>query len=556
MILLEGAKGKSSGGGGGTESPNTLRSTTIINLVEALGEGPIVGLVNGAKSIFFDGTPLANLDGTLNRQGVTWEQRFGTPGQDFIHTNTRTGTPHDVGQQVKLGTGRVIRTITETNASSVQVVVRIPALAKQITEGDNAGDTVGTDVAYVVERRAQGGSWEVVETVNITNQKCISPYFRKSNIPRPAGDEIWDIAVRRLTPDSEDIKLQNDTYFDNYITIVKGKYSYDDTALISLQIDSQKFGSSLGDRAYHVRGLIIDTPSNYNPFTRAYTGVWDGTFIKQWTNNPAWVFWDLLTNDRYGLGEFINEALADKWSLYQIAQYCDQLVPSGFKNTDGTPIMEPRFTFNGVINTREEAYKVLQNITTTFRGMAYWSMSQVFASCDMPSDPVVALSPANVVDGAFSYSGTSVKARHSVAVCKWNDPQQLYKQATEVVQDDDQLNKFGWRQIDVTLTGCTSRGQAHRFGKWILDTEKNETETVQFTMSWDGYVLENNLNLKPGDICLIADPRKNGGFRAGGRYAAVTSASQLTLDAPFEPEAGDTYTIGGLLPSGDRKSVV
>ncbi len=549
-MIIEAAKKDSGSGGGGTESPNTLRSTTIVDLIKALGEGPIVGLMNGAKSILVDGTPLMNIDGTLNRKGVTWDQRYGTPGQAHFLTNTRTGTPHDVSAQVKVATGRVIRTITETAASMVQVVVQIPALAQQITEGDNAGDTVGASVSYVVERRASGGAWVPIETVNITNQKNLSPYFRKSIVPRPEGNEIWDIGITRLTPDSADVKLQNDTHWGSYITLVKGKYSYDDTALINLRIDSQEYGSSLGDFSFHVRGLIIDTPSNYNPTTRAYTGVWDGTFIKQWTNNPAWVFWDVLTNNRYGLGEFIDQALADKWSLYAIAQYCDQLVPSGFKNTLGADIMEPRFTFNGVINTREEAYKVLQSITTSFRAMAYWSMSQVFASCDMPADPVLALSPANVVGGAFGYSGTSIKARHSVAMISWNDPQALYQQAIEVVQDDDQMNKFGWRQIDVTLTGCTARGQAHRFGKWILDTEKSETETVQFNMSWDGYVLENNLSLKPGDIVLIADPRKNGGFRSGGRYAAINSTSEVVLDAPFEAEIGETYTIGGLLPSG------
>jgi predicted phage tail protein len=545
-MIIEGAKGK-----GDSSSPeeasNTLRSTSIINIVGALGEGEIEGLVNGDRSLFFDGTPLMNIDGSLNRQGVSWTQRLGLPDQDPVFTNARAGTPHTVEQEVKNGTGRVIRTVTETNAADVMVVVRIDALAQTNTD---TGDVTGASVQYVVERRAAGGDWEIIDNVGIFNQKCMSPYFKKSVIPRPDGNEVWDIAVRRLTPDSDSLTLQNNTVFDNYITRVKGRYSYGDTALIAMRIDSQTFGSSLGAITAHVRGLKIAVPSNYDPITRAYTGVWDGTFVKRWTNNPAWVFWDLLTNTRYGLGEFVDPTLADKWSLYQIARYCDQMVPSGFKTTTGADIMEPRFTFNGVINSREEAYKVLQNITTSFRGMAYWSLSQVFVSCDMPSDPVVALSPANVVGGAFNYSGTAVKARHSVALCTWNDPQDHYKTAIEVVQDDDQMQKFGWRQTDVTLVGCTSRGQAHRFGSWILDTEKSETETVQFTMSWDGYVLENNLTLQPGNIILISDPRKNGGFRSGGRFAATVSASEFVLDAPFEPQSGQTYTIGSLLPSG------
>lgn len=550
LDVLEGAKGKSSSGSGGaTESPNTLRSTSVISLVEALGEGEIEGLVDGAKSIFFDGTPLMSADGTLNRKGVEWEFRSGLPDQDYLHTNTRAGTPYQVGAEVKISTGRVIRTITDTNAALVQVIVQIPALAKTNTE---TGETGGADVNYVIERRAYGGQWEVVANVSIANQKCISPYYRVSSVPRPPGDQVWDIAVRRLTPDSEVVTLQNGTIFDSYITIVRGKYSYPDTALIALKIDSQQFGSSLGERLYHVRGLKIQVPSNYDPIARTYSGIWDGSFVTRWSNNPAWVFWDLLTNNRYGLGEFVEPTFADKWFLYDVARYCDQMVPSGFKNAAGADIYEPRFVFNGVINTREEAYKVLQNITNQFRGMAYWAMDRVFVSCDMPADPVASFSPANVIDGRFKYSGTAVKARHSVAFCKWNDPDNYFKPATEVVQDDDQLSRFGWRQVDLQLVGCTSRGQAHRFGKWVLDTEKSETETVQFQISWDNYILEGNGVLKPGDIALVSNPRKNGGFRAHGRFADV--GATLKLDMPFEVEPGVDYTIGALTATGKFES--
>jgi predicted phage tail protein len=212
--------------------------------------------------------------------------------------------------------------------------------------------------------------------------------------------------------------------------------------------------------------------------------------------------------------------------------------------------MEPRFAFNGVINNRQEAYTVLQNITAAFRGMAYWSLGQVFCAADIPADPIAAFTPANVVDGHFKYSGTAMKARHSVAVVTWQDPNNYFRDTPQVVQDDDMIERFGWRQTDVSLLGCTSRGQAYRFGKWILDTEKNQTETVQFAMSWDGYVLKDNQQLKPGDIVLVSDPRKNGNYRAGGRLLAVTDTSHVTLDFPFEPEAGQTYTLSSMLPDG------
>nr|WP_256467116.1 phage tail protein [Bradyrhizobium sp. 179] len=242
--------------------------------------------------------------------------------------------------------------------------------------------------------------------------------------------------------------------------------------------------------------------------------------------------------------------MIDKWSLYQIGQYCDQRVPSGFKDSNGNDILEPRFAFNGVIKNREEAYTVLQNITAAFRGMAYWSLGQVFCAADIPSDPVASFSPANVIDGHFKYSGTAMKARHSVAVVTWQDPNNYFRDAPEVVQDDDMIERFGWRQTDVQLMGCTSRGQAHRFGKWILDTERNQTETVQFAISWDGYVLKENQQVKPGDIILVADPRKNGNYRAGGRLLEVADAGHVTLDFPFEPEAGQTYTLSSMLPDG------
>ena len=557
MSAVIGSKGvgKQGANGSATEAANTLRSDVIVNMIEAIGEGQIVGLVNGGNSIYFDDTPLQNTDGSKNFVGVEWDQRIGAPAQAALPGPNQTSTPFTVETQVKQSAA-VIRTIDDPTAGAVQIIMRLPALA---LANQTTGDVTGTDVSYRIDTRAAGGDWVNAVAVDLHNQKCTSPYQKAHVLTRPFGTDPWDIRVTRLTADPDPVEanfLQNQTWWQSYSTLVAGSYTYDDTAVISLYVDAFLFGTSLGTRAYHVRGLLIDIPSNYDAIHHTYTGIWDGTFIRAWSNNPACVFWDLLTNTRYGIGEFVDLAAVDKWSLYQIGQYCDALVPSGFKNSLGVDILEPRYMFNGVINNREEAYKVLQNITTAFRGMAYWSLGQVFCAADMPSDPVVGLTPANVIDGHFKYSGTAMKARHSVAVLSWNDPNNFFRATPEVVQDDDQIVRFGWRQTDVQLIGCTSRGQAHRFGKWILDSEKNQTETIQFSMSWDGYVLKDNQTLKPGDIFLVTDPRKNGNFRAGGRLATVTSTAAMTLDFPFTPESGQVYTLSALLPDGSFETKI
>ena len=550
LRTISGAKGKSDSGGSGTELPDTLRSSTKVALIEALGEGPIWGLINGANSIYINNTPVKNTDGTPNLVGIEWDQRTGLPEQAPLPGPAQTSTMFTVETQVKNSTP-IIRTIDDPTTQAVQVVIRIPALlnADKVT-----GDVKGTSLQFTIERRAAGGGWETIIPVQISNQKVASPYKRQFTVAAPdSSGQPWDIRVSRQTADPDPVEsqfLQNQTWWESYSTIVTGRYTYDDTALISLYVDAFTFGSSLGTRAYHVRGLLIKVPTNYDPIAKTYSGIWNGSFKVAWSNNPAWVFYDLLTNSRYGIGEFIDPAAVDKWGMYTIGQYCDQLVPSGYKNNVGQDILEPRFTFNGVINNREEAYKVLQNIATAFRGMAYWSLGQVFAAADMPSDPVAAFSPANVIDGHFKYSGTAMKARNSVAVVQWNDPNNYFRITPEVVQDDDMIRRFGWRQKDVRLIGCTSRGQALRFGKWILDSEANQTETVQFSISWDGYVLKENQSLRPGQVVMVSDPRKNGNFRAGGRLAQVNSAIAVTLDFPFQPETGQTYTVSALLPDG------
>lgn len=537
-----GAKGSSKGASKTTkaDAANTLRSRAKARITEILGEGEIVGLVDGAKSIFFDATPLANADGSLNFQGVTWEQRTGLPDQPALTGVTQTETPFQVGVEVKKSQTPPVRTIADQNADAVRVIMTIPALFTQDTK---SGSILPADVDYMIQVRPHNGQWVDASRGLFQQQKNTAPYQCSHRVPLPAGGYPWDIQVVRINPDAPNENTQCSSIWDSYIVLVEGKFIYPNTALVSMELDAEQFGSSIPSRYYDVKGLIIQVPTNYDPEARTYNGDWDGSFKRAWSNNPAWVLYDLLSNARYGLGEFVDEDKIDKWGLYEIAQYCDQTVPDGFGG------FETRYKFNTVINSRDEAFNVLQSITTAFRGMAFWSLGQVFAIADMPRDVDKVFSPANII-GHFNYSGTAKKARHSVAMVSWNDPQDFYRTAIEVVQDDVALDRYGWRQTDIQAVGCTSRGQAHRVGKWTLDTEHTSTETVEFECALDSLA---NDPIRPGHIIAVADPRK-AQVRIGGRVVA-TPLGRVVLDKAFEPIAGETYRITVTLASGVVQSL-
>lgn len=546
---LSPARGRGGGGAGkgGRSSPvtdpNTMRSKAKARLVEAISEGPIWGLVDGERSIYFDQTPLLNADGTYNFKGVVHGFHYGHADEGYFNGHSAVETPVSVETQVKASVGPVQRTIVDENADAVRVIVRIPSLV----HADDKGNMRKTNLSYVIEVRAHDGQWQLAVANDLINEKALSPFQISHRIDLPYQGSPWDIRIRRLTADSADDKLQNDLYFEGYVILVEGKFIYPHTAVWAAEMDAEQMGSNIPPRSYHVRGLLVNVPSNYDPFTRAYTGIWDGTFKIAWTNNPAWVFYDLLVNDRYGLGEFINPLIVDKWSLYTIAQYCDQLVPSGYRNGDtGEEIREPRFTYNGTINSRDEAFFVLQSITQAWRGMAYWALGQVFATADMPVDPVRLVTPANVIDGEFDYAGTAIKARHSVVLVKWNNPDDHYRPDTEVVIDDELLKRYGWREKSLQLRGCTSRGLAHRYGKWVIDTEQNETDTLTYSASWD------HAELRPGDIVAVSDPRK-AQIRGGGRIA-YHRGLEIGLDYDFEANEGETYSIILTMPNGSLET--
>lgn len=523
-ITGRGGGGKGGGSRSPTEAPNSLRSRSTARVIDLVSEGPIVGLVDGLKSVFFNDTALQNADGSFNFQNVSIETRDGEPDQDPLAGFPAIEAENAVGTEVLFGTP-VVRTVTNADVDAVRFTIRIPSLMDVNTE---TGDITATSVQVRFEAKPDGGAWQTLRTATISG-KTNSPYERAYRLALP-GAGPWEIRTSRLTADSTKTDLQNKTIWSSYTEIIDHKLIYPDSAVIGVTVDAEAFGGSVPKRAYELYGRVIEVPSNYAPETRAYSGVWDGTFKSAWADNPAWVFRDIIVHNRYGAGEFIDASQVDKWQLYSIAQYCDGLVPDGFGGT------EPRFTFNAQIVEREQAIRVITALAGVFRGMAHWGSGAIFASADMPADPVKLVTPANIV-GDFNYEGTSLKSRHSVALVSWANPAIGYEPDIEVVEDAELIAKYGYRPLEVTAVGCTVRGQAARYGKWALDSEKHESEVVNYQASFD------HADLAPGDIISIADPNY-AGARLGGRMASINGAlDAVTIDAAITLEAGETYQL-------------
>ena len=397
----------------------------------------------------------------------------------------------------------------------------------------------------VVQTSGTGASlktfWALIpDYQDIITGKCTNTYQRSYRVELPKGSGVghgppWDIRVTRNTPDSVQSNLQNKTYFESITEIVDEKFSYPNSALVALSVDAKQF-QTIPTRGYDVKLLKVQIPSNYDPVTRVYTGTWDGLFVVAWTDNPAWCFYDLLTNTRYGLGNYLPAAQVDKFGLYTISQYCDELVPNGQDST------EPRFTCNIYIQTQEEAFKVISDMASIFRGLAYWSAGVITASQDAPADPVFLFTEANVLDGMFSYSGSSKASRHTAALVTWNDPADGYKAVPEYIEDVDAISRYGLNVAEVVAVGCTSQGQAHRVGEWLLYSERYETEVVKFTCGQDG------VYLRPGNIFAVQDQHRTG-LRYGGRVVSST-VSSVTIDAAITIVSSVVYTIQVVLPDG------
>lgn len=537
---IRGAKGGGKGGGGGKtrvaqESPNTLQSRATARLLDLVSAGEIKGLVNGVKSVFFDDTPLRNADNTYNFQGVTLDFRTGTPDQAYMPGFSEVESEVAVNVQVKYGKP-ITRSITDQDIDAVRVTLRFPALYRQDTTN---GDMLPFWVVVGIDISTDGGPFRRMVTDTL-DDKCTSPYERAYRIDLPQGSR-WDIRVLRFSLDSTSAAEVNDTWWTSYTRIIEAKMVYPDSAYAGVAVDSQLFGSNVPQRAYEIDGKIIQVPSNYNPTTRAYSGLWNGRFKRAYSNNPAWCLYDVLTDPVNGLGRELTAERIDKWGLYAIGQYCDELVP------DGLGGMEPRFTFNGVVNTQEDALNAIAAMAGAFRTIVYFSAGMVYFSQDKPTPYKRLLIPANVIDGMFHYEGTGQKARHSVALVSWLDPGDGYKPAIETVEDPDSIFEYGWRTTDEIALGCTSRGQAWRHGAMLLDAEKHCTTTCSFATGLDCS------DIMPGDVLAIADPA-HAGVRAGGRIAAISKLG-ATLDAPFPFANDQTYSLVVTLPDNTMREM-
>lgn len=506
------------------EAPNTLRSKARGRILDLIAHGPIVGLVNGLQSIFLDDTPLQNADLTFNFNGVTIQTREGYPDQSYIPGFTAVENAIEISTEVKFATP-IIRSVTNNDADAVIVTVQLPGLSEQKENGDMLGSQVGV----LIDVRTGGGAWNLAVADTIAG-KTMSAYQESYRVPLN-GNGPFDIRVRRAEPESTDIKIVNDLFWAVMTEVIDARLTYPDSALVAIDVDAELFGSKMPSRAYDMKLSIIKVPVNYDPITRVYTGFWDGSFKLAWSDNPAWCFYDLATHPVIGA----NNQNVDKWVLYQIGQYCDGLVPDGYGG------MEPRFTCNTLFGTREEAIIVMNTLASVFRGMVYWGADSMVAVGDMPGDALKLVTPANVVGGEFEYTGTSLRERHSVAVVMWNDPTDDYRQVPELYEDPESIQLFGWRETQVTAACCSSRGQARRLAKWILYSERMETEVVTYTATVD------QADLRPGDYIKLSDPDR-AGARLGGRVLDATNLV-VTLDKKPADITGVWY-LSCLMPSG------
>jgi predicted phage tail protein len=482
----------------------------------------------------------------MNFKGATVEARFGAPSQTPLSGFSEVESEVTVGRDLKFGAAIDV-VITDQNVDAIKIPIRFQALQRTNDDGDGVGDTVN----FTFYRRWAGGSFVQFDTREVKG-KTNSEYeiqWRYGIRSEPflqgltAGDFPLTIKIERNTPESERTSRVNACSVPSITQVYETKLEYPNTTVVGITVNSELFGGRVPDRSYFIKGLQIKYPTGYDPETQTYPDFWDGTFTTGWCDNPAWVFYDILTNPRYGLGEFISEAQVDKTALYQIAKYCDCWVdgsPSGSQVliSDGFGGYERRFVFNGVIESREEAFTVLNSIASTFRGMAFWSAGGVTASQDRPKETTRLVTRANVVDGDFSYSGTALKARHTAALVTWNDPEDNYKQAVEVVEDQDLVVRYGWRPAEVVAFATTSRGQAHRDGRWLLDTERYSDETVTFT---SGVEFQ---DARPGEIIEISDPARTG-QRRGGRVQSFTATGfgVVGIDMPYTTVAGDVLLV-------------
>lgn len=530
-LLIAGAGGKKSSGSSRTpvEADDTVNSRAMASILDLLGEGVIGGLVDGAKSIFVDDLPILNEDGSPNFSGITWDFRDGSQDQTPMSGFDFVETPKSVNIQLKRMHDVTIA-IDNDEADRVRVILKFPSL-RSIDK--KTGDTNGTTVKYKFQIANGDNAFkdaiaegESTSEITLTAKKT-GVYYRSYELKLPKPGRAYKVRVLRLTDDSNTQYIFNDTWVDSVGEIVDTPMNYPNSALVGLKVNSEQFGSSMPSRSYLVRGLKIRVPSNYDEHTNTYIGVWDGTFKLLSSSNPAWILFDLLTNARYGLGQYVSESMIDLGQIYQIGRYCDEEIDNGFGGK------EKRFAINTQITSRQDAYRLIQDIAGAFRGMVFWAGGMVNVMQDSPSDPVMMFTNANVKDGMFSYKGSARKDRPSVALVTYNNKEDGYKQNIEYVEDQEAMRRYGERKTEVVAFGCTSRGQAHRVGLWLLYTARMESDVISFTAGLDASFL------MPGETVLIQN-KYRAGKRNSGRIVAFTKNS-ITLDAPVTLNKAGSY---------------
>lgn len=547
-----GAFGK--GAAGGTESPDNLRSRQTARIVDLIGEGPNVGIVGWTKGIYYDGVPLQNADGSFNFSNAVIQQALGEPDQAVMTGfNGTESTGFESGRvQLKYNIP-VVKKVMDTNKDRVRLIFEVPSLQTI----DDDGNIKGNSVEWAIDTQNNGGGYQSRGTYKITG-KTSSAYQRQVILTLPAPGP-WDIRCRRLTADSTSSKIVNDLWWDGYFEIEDSKVNYSGSHVIGTIIDAEQFGS-IPSRTYLVDGRKILVPSNYDPITRAYNPpVWNGLFKTAWSNNPAWCLYDMVTNTRYGLGSYFSAPIfqsgqnagitdIDKWSLYEIAKWCDEPVSNGRPGQ-----YEPRFVCNAVIKDQSEAFDLINALAAIFRGFLYWSGGQMIAVADKPR-PVTStntaapnvvgiFSPANVINGVFTYAGSDLRSRHNMVTAKWIDGSSLGEERYSVAEDHISISKYGIMGANIDVLGATSEAQALRSAKWMIYTDTYEGEVVDFSVGLDGAWT------KPGDIIAIADPTI-AGERRGGRIYSAKSQSQVELDGIVTLQAGRTYVLTCVLDSG------
>ncbi|EPR5015141.1 phage attachment tail tip protein J [Escherichia coli] len=521
------------------EAKDNLKSTQLLSVIDAISEGPVEGPVDGLKSVLLNSTPVLDTEGNTNISGVTVVFRAGEQEQTPPEGFESSGSETVLGTEVKYDTP-ITRTITSANIDRLRFTFGVQALVETTSKGDRNP----SEVRLLVQIQRNGG-WVTEKDITIkgkTTSQYLASVVVGSLPPRP-----FNIRMRRMTPDSTTDQLQNKTLWSSYTEIIDVKQGYPNTALVGVQVDSEQFGSQQVSRNYHLRGRILQVPSNYNPQTRQYSGIWDGTFKPAYSNNMAWCLWDMLTHPRYGMGKRLGAADVDKWALYVIGQYCDQSVPDGFGGT------EPRITCNAYLTTQRKAWDVLSDFCSAMRCMPVWNGQTLTFVQDRPSDKVWTYNRSNVVmpdDGApFRYSFSALKDRHNAVEVNWIDPDNGWETATELVEDTQAIARYGRNVTKMDAFGCTSRGQAHRAGLWLIKTELLETQTVDFSVGAEG------LRHVPGDVIEICDD-DYAGISTGGRVLAVNSQTRtLTLDREITLPSSGTTLISLVDGSGNPVSV-